>query len=175
MKGTKLTTKAGYLHVAEVRGKDGFPIDMLRYDRASPWEETDAHAIERSLNPMLDREPFAIRIVRYTDSVKPAWSLSRWASFHCEVEEIEGYEQRKCPIAKVMMHLYAPLLRPPGTASLPVQPDGWSLIERPFEHCGFDKRVDLPLSSHRFGVVGYRAKLTHENTEHFDLLYLGTN
>lgn len=33
----------------QVRGNLAFPIDMLRYDACHPYTESDAHAIERSI------------------------------------------------------------------------------------------------------------------------------
>jgi hypothetical protein len=69
------------------------------------------------------------------------------------------------------MHLYVPKLRPPTTVNLPR--GEWTLVERPYPGLGFDRRVDLPASTYRFGVVGYEEKLNDEQVEHFDLEYLG--
>lgn len=62
---------------------------------------------------------------------------------------------------------YAPLYRPPSTFTLPA---GFELIERPFAGLGFDRRTDLPLSQHRFGVVRYQKPLTEDEIRRYQLL-----
>jgi hypothetical protein len=95
MKGDKISTALKYRHVAEITGEREFPIDMLRYDRCSPWEERDALMIQRTLNPMIESKPWRIRVMRYYDTATVQWSLDRWNSYHCEVTEINGYEPRR--------------------------------------------------------------------------------
>lgn len=64
------------------------------------------------------------------------------------------------------MFKYAPMYRPPGFASLP---KGWTLLERPRLNCGFDRRTDLPLSRHMFGVVSYDRQLTDAEVTNYQL------
>lgn len=63
------------------------------------------------------------------------------------------------------VHRYALLYRPPSFATLPV---GWTLVERP-QVPGFERREDLPLSRHRFGVVAYDRPLTDEEIASYQL------
>jgi hypothetical protein len=90
----KLNQKPTHRHVAEITGTGQFPLDMLRYDRAAPWEEVDSSMIERTLNPMIDRRgEWKIRITRLGEA-RAGWSLGRWDSYKCQVREINGYEPR---------------------------------------------------------------------------------
>ena len=59
---------------------------------------------------------------------------------------------------------YTQLYRPPSSCALP---KGWTLVERPFE--GFEKRIDLPLSEYRFGIVEFERMLTADEIEDFEL------
>lgn len=68
-----------------------------------------------------------------------------------------------------MIYKYAPMYRPPGFASLP---KGWNLLERPRLNCGYDRRTDLPLSQHVFGVVGYDRPLTADEIKNYELKVL---
>lgn len=70
-----------------------------------------------------------------------------------------------------MAFAYAPKLRPPTRDGLPRFE--FELLERPHFGFGFDRRTDLPASSHQFGVVGFKEKLSADDVEHFDLEYLG--
>ena len=66
------------------------------------------------------------------------------------------------------MHLYEPLLRPAGFATAP---SGWEYVERPASV--MLNRPDLPQSRLRYGVIGYREKLSDETREHYSLRYIG--
>lgn len=57
-----------------VRGRGEFPIDMLRYDRSSPYSENDSNAISRTE----EREVTLIHL-NATRDWKPGGP--RWASF----------------------------------------------------------------------------------------------
>jgi len=89
-----------YAQIADIVGHGEFPVDMLRYDRCAPFEETDSHELAATLNPMVrePNQPFRIRVIRYWDTAKPAWSVSRWRAFHCEVYEASAYESRTDPL-----------------------------------------------------------------------------
>jgi hypothetical protein len=60
------------------------------------------------------------------------------------------------------------MYRPPSVFTLP---PGWVLLERPFD--GFSRRLDLPPSKHRFGVVGYERRLCPDEEKTWELEYLG--
>jgi hypothetical protein len=64
-----------------------------------------------------------------------------------------------------MTHLYTLLYRPPGHATLP---KGWTLVERP-QMPGWERRGDLPVSAHQFGVVAYERPLTQEEIRAYEL------
>lgn len=68
-----------------------------------------------------------------------------------------------CP---AVAHRYTMLYRPPSFATCP---KGWVLVERPAAGLGFDRRTDLPLSVHRFGVIGYAAPLSDADVERFQM------
>lgn len=63
------------------------------------------------------------------------------------------------------LHTYTQLYRPPTSCSLP---KGWSLVERPHSP-GFERRTDLPLSSHQFGVIGFERVLSSEEIANYQL------
>lgn len=96
MKGQKLSTKLGYRHFAEITFSEAFPIDMLRYDSCYPVSETDSNEIINSLNPMIDSRERKVLVARLWDSSQGAWSLSRWESYHCKVEQVDAeYQYRR--------------------------------------------------------------------------------
>jgi hypothetical protein len=66
-----------------------------------------------------------------------------------------------------MQYLYKPLLRPAAFAGLPA---GWDYVEIPLDLVG---RRDLPLSSHKHGVIAYTRKLTEDEVRNNDLAYMG--
>lgn len=63
------------------------------------------------------------------------------------------------------LHRYTLKYRPPGFATLP---KGWILVERP-QIPGFDRREDLPVSRHRFGIVAYERPLTDDEIRNYEL------
>lgn len=65
-----------------------------------------------------------------------------------------------------MRHLYALKYRPPSFATLPT---GWELVERPRLTLGFDRRTDLPVSRHPYGVVSYARSLTEDEVRKYEL------
>lgn len=76
-----------YMHYAVVSGTGCFPVDMLRYDFASPVNftlEEDEHG-----RPKLLQEPDAddaLLVARPSRDRKPNWTDARWASFLWRVE-----------------------------------------------------------------------------------------
>jgi len=64
---------------------------------------------------------------------------------------------------------YTLLYRPPGVCSLP-RGIGWTLVERPSMPCsGYERRTDLPLSTHPFGVITFDREVTADEVERFEL------
>lgn len=61
-----------------VKGRGEFPIDMLRYDRSSPFSEVDSYAISDPVNRTEEREVTLIRL-----NAHRGWNPGgpRWASF----------------------------------------------------------------------------------------------
>lgn len=96
MKGQKLTSKITHKHFAIVRTSGAFPLDMLRYDLCHPVEEIDSRKIEQSLNPMIEAQAIAVLVARFTESAEPRWGYDRWASYRCEIEEVNSeYQYRR--------------------------------------------------------------------------------
>lgn len=70
-----------------------------------------------------------------------------------------------------MKYLYTPLYRPPSFAALP---RGWDLVERPrLVPNNYERRVDLPVSEHPHGVVGFDRKLTEHEKDSYQLQFMG--
>lgn len=65
----------------QVRGRTRFPLDMLRYDAATPYQSEDTTTIERSLE--FDGSPEVT--VRLTSRVHGP-TVERWLSFGWIVE-----------------------------------------------------------------------------------------
>lgn len=63
------------------------------------------------------------------------------------------------------LYRYTLLYRPPSFATLP---KGWTLVERP-QVPGFERREDLPVSSHRFGVVAFQWPLSDDEIAAYQL------
>jgi hypothetical protein len=61
------------------------------------------------------------------------------------------------------------MYRPPSFATLP---KGWVLVERP-QIAGWERRTDLPVSRHRFGVVGFARALSDREIADYELTFLG--
>ena len=68
-----------------------------------------------------------------------------------------------------MSYRYAPKYRPPTFATVP---GGWTLLERPSLSCGFDRRTDLPVSSYRYGVIGYDKPLSEDDVKRYELFVI---
>lgn len=74
-----------YRQVFEVQGNGHFPIDMLRYDRCTPEQQTDVGTIE-----FLNRDGFSIearnvRLVRFVHVKSDVPTADRWKSFGWKV------------------------------------------------------------------------------------------
>lgn len=61
-------------------------------------------------------------------------------------------------------HRYTLKYRPADTFTLPRIP--WRVVER---GVGYERRTDLPLSAHRFGVVEFDRALTADEVERWEL------
>ena len=79
-----------------VVGRGPFPIDMLRYDIACPWQEVDSGLIED-----LDYQGF--RVV-FLDSFKASRlpTFERWASFGWLAVEIDAIESREANTRRIL-------------------------------------------------------------------------
>lgn len=64
------------------------------------------------------------------------------------------------------MYRYAPLYRPPNSATLPAGL-AWAYVELP--RVGHVNRPDLPMSSHLYGVISTERRLTAEECEIYEL------
>ena len=73
-----------YEHIAEVRGRGQFPIDMLRYDQCYPRTGDDAHKIASA------RDDRAVVIVTKSDDPIACWTERRWASYLWRLTPITG-------------------------------------------------------------------------------------
>lgn len=69
-----------------VRGRGEFPIDMLRYDRATPATEQDSGVIIRSFRNLRigDSGPHEVRVSA------PRMTYARWQSFGWTVDDAPG-------------------------------------------------------------------------------------
>jgi hypothetical protein len=91
--------KQGYLGTLyrtdfEVEGAGAFPIDMLRYTSSWPKGESDAHAIEDSLDDGLRAAtprcgPRTIMLSKYHRDLEPQLAADRWrAKFRWSVVHV---------------------------------------------------------------------------------------
>lgn len=69
-------------HIAKVQGRGTFPIDMLRYDRCSPFRESDSammdgHQGERTVEVIAIREG-ANRNANYRPFCAERWQSFGW-------------------------------------------------------------------------------------------------
>ena len=74
-----------------VKGLGRIPMDMLRYDRATPLTQKDASECE---NPSYDEQAdrsgdVSIRLVRFTEHKDDHPTVGRWKSFGWEVSDIK--------------------------------------------------------------------------------------
>lgn len=90
---------AEYQHILTVtlRPYVRFPIDMLRYDRCTPYTETDAGKIEQSMNWAHDAE-IVVQVTCFTRRHVSPWRVARWHSFGVSVKN----EVRPTPLAKTL-------------------------------------------------------------------------
>lgn len=65
-----------YLTTYQVEGAGDFPYDMLRYDAAFPWRETDAALLYPS-----HREKRVVTVGKFHTDKTPQISKPRWRSF----------------------------------------------------------------------------------------------
>jgi hypothetical protein len=72
-----------------VTGKRPFPIDMLRYDNATPATEVDAHAIERTWEGSLDEVRVTLRRFARDDDKHSSYHYARWGSYGWRVESYD--------------------------------------------------------------------------------------
>jgi hypothetical protein len=71
-----------------VEGRGPFPIDMLRYDAAHPYQTQDAFAIADSFDTSDGYKPWEVQLIT------AQWNgptSARWASFMCRVTKEERY------------------------------------------------------------------------------------
>lgn len=67
-----------YIQHAVASGVGTFPVDMLRYDRACPYTESDSHVIQSTHD---DYIAWQVRVIRYVTYKDRKWTIDRWASF----------------------------------------------------------------------------------------------
>jgi hypothetical protein len=79
--------QAFYRTVFTVEGAGKFPMDMLRYEAASPLREGDSNAMER-------RESRTISLYKFSADPKVRPNESRWASFGWTVKEASSEQQQ---------------------------------------------------------------------------------
>ena len=71
-----------YIHLLVVQGRGIFPIDMLRYDKLTPYTERDSTEIAASLTTHIDG--YALRTItlqRTCDNKRWRPTEGRWHSF----------------------------------------------------------------------------------------------
>ena len=84
MEARKLTSPMRYQHYALIEGNFSASdvLNCLRYDRAMPFEEVDAHILERSIRHNL---PFRLVITKFAESAKTTvgtnsvWTVGKWS------------------------------------------------------------------------------------------------
>ena len=84
-----------FLHIGEVVGRGKVPLDMLRYDRAFPYRETDSAEMERRSNWMGTKEndqQCSLQIATLRTTKHEPWNHMRWYSFNRTIKHIETKE-----------------------------------------------------------------------------------
>lgn len=76
-----------------VIGRGAFPVDMLRYDRACPWQERDSALIQDE-----DRE----RVVLVESWGHGAPEYRRWSSFGWCAVLVDAHETREAICARLL-------------------------------------------------------------------------
>ncbi len=69
----------------DVKGRFGFPIDMLRYDESHPASERDAARIERLRESSVTGNESEIKLERVLFDADQLPCVARWKSFGWEV------------------------------------------------------------------------------------------
>jgi hypothetical protein len=69
-----------YRQAATIKGRGEFPVDMLRYDRACPYSETDSYTIRNAI-AQGDGHEWTISVVRYVSTKDQKWTIASWQSF----------------------------------------------------------------------------------------------
>ncbi len=68
-----------YKHEFTVKGSNTFPVDMLRYDQAFPYNEVDSYEMLR-----YERSEREVKLVHYGNKDWEPGKI-RWASFNWQV------------------------------------------------------------------------------------------
>ena len=57
-------------------------LDNMRYDRACPWEERDAHILEQGFLGLGDVKSVKFVLTKWVEfaNKKPCWTMDRWGS-----------------------------------------------------------------------------------------------
>jgi hypothetical protein len=69
-------------YIFSVRGRGAFPIDMLRYDQATPVSSGDASLIEQTFQPRNRSHDIIVQL----RTALHAPTVGRWESFGWKVE-----------------------------------------------------------------------------------------
>ena len=77
-----------------VEGEGEFPLDMLRYDRCSPFDSTDANAIGADPFDVRSEDgPRTVKLIRFTEGKGKNYNdnptARRWESFGWKVVKVE--------------------------------------------------------------------------------------
>lgn len=70
-----------------VTGFGQFPIDMLRYDRSFPADQTQSSLITRTFHDAAGS--WSIKLSLYGDNRSSGPNTARWKSFICAVKDVE--------------------------------------------------------------------------------------
>jgi len=85
----KCTTKYKYVHYATVSGQGQFPVDMLRYDFASPVNFKICHD-ESGRNEIIKTDDSdCLIIARCTELKSTKWTNARWSSFMWTIKPLK--------------------------------------------------------------------------------------
>lgn len=92
----KITSALKYQYYACVRPRvpgmvPAFPIDMLRYDRCTPYNEIDSNKIIRTFNERgeITDITFTIVVTKFSEkSNEEPWTVARWQSFGWEIQPL---------------------------------------------------------------------------------------
>ena len=75
-------------YYAKITGRGYFPIDMLRRDSCSPASEVDSGVISETFKKHTNWTVF----VKCRTESKTPWTVGRWESFGCKIEEVTTAE-----------------------------------------------------------------------------------